>query len=124
MSIRGVGIDIEEVARVCALRDRHGARFTTRVFTDDEVAYCESRGLPAQHYAARFAAKEALSKALGTGWRGAFRWRDIEVRRDASGAPTLHVSHGLAAELAGCRLHLSLSHTATHATAMVVVENP
>jgi holo-[acyl-carrier protein] synthase len=121
--IRGLGIDIEEVDRITRLIDLHGERFTTRVFTAGEIAYCEGRALPAQHYTARFAAKEALSKAIGTGWRGAFRWQDAEVLRNAAGSPSFRLHHDLAEALAGCRVHLSLSHIATHATAVVIVED-
>ncbi len=102
-------------------------RFTERVFTTAERNYCNSRGVvAAQHYAARFAAKEALLKALGTGWRGGIAWQDIEIASRKSGAPYL-IFHGVVAELiekAGATTaHLSLSHTNQHAIAQVVLED-
>ena len=101
-------------------------RFRVRVFTDGERAYCDARGASsAQHYAARFAAKEAALKALGTGWSGGVGWRDVEVVNDASGRPEL-ILRGTALELfrlsGATRTHLSLSHTAEHAVAQVLLE--
>lgn len=101
-------------------------RFRERVFTGRERDYCEARGAAAaQHYAARFAAKEAALKALGTGWSGGVGWRDVEVVNDSSGRPGL-VLRGAALELfrlsGATRLHLSLSHTAEHAVAHVLLE--
>lgn len=101
-------------------------RFVDRVFTDAERAYCASRGgAAAQHYAARFAAKEAALKALGTGWSGPIAWRDAEVLSSGTGAPTL-LFHGHAravfTQLGATRAHLSLSHTAVHAIAQVILE--
>ena len=102
-------------------------RFGERVFTAAERAYCESRGaVAAQHYAARFAAKEAALKALQTGWRGGIAWQDVEIASRESGAPFL-ILHGLVKELfeqSGARAaHLSLSHTSEHAIAQVVLES-
>ena len=102
-------------------------RFGERVFTEAEREYCESRGesLRAQHYAARFAAKEAAFKALGTGWRDGLAWHDAEVTRDARGAPSI-VFHNFARELClrsgVTHAHLSLSHTATYAIAYLILE--
>ena len=101
-------------------------RFRTRVFTERERGYCDARGAAsAQHYAARFAAKEAALKALGTGWSGGVGWRDVEVINDSSGRPVLLLS-GTALELfrlsGATRAHLSLSHTAEHAVAQVLFE--
>lgn len=102
-------------------------RFAARVFTPGERAYCDSRGAgaAAQHYAARFAAKEAAMKALGTGWSGGLSWHDVEVVRADSGAPALALT-GRALELfrlsGANRAHLSLSHTAEHAIAQVIFE--
>ena len=101
-------------------------RFRERVFTPSERDYCDARGAAAaQHYAARFAAKEAALKALGTGWSGGVGWRDVEVANDAAGRPEL-VFRGAALELlrrsgATCA-HLSLSHTSEHAVAQVILE--
>jgi holo-[acyl-carrier protein] synthase len=123
--IVGTGIDIAEVVRVRAARARFGERFETRVFTDDEIRYCRSKPNADERFAARFAAKEAALKALGTGWRGGIRWRDVEVRREPGGRPTV-VFAGKAAEVASrlgaTRASLSLSHTAEHAIASVILE--
>src|SRR5215470_475151 len=123
--IAGTGIDVIEVERIerALTRPRIGERFRVRVFTPGEIAYCESRGRPRyQSYAARFAAKEATMKALGTGWNRHVGWNDIEVLRQRGRAPMI-VLHGKAAEFARrcgiTRIHLSLSHTASFAIAYV-----
>ena len=122
--IISTGIDIIEVARIREALKRT-ARFVDRVFTPDERAYCESRGAAAQHYAARFAAKEATLKALGTGWSGGIAWHDVEVKTHETGAPYVVLS-GEALEvfirLTGRHLHLSMSHTNEHAIAQVIIE--
>ncbi len=123
--IVSIGIDIIEVARIREVLART-LRFTERVFTEAERAYCETRGaVAAQHYAARFAAKEAMLKALQTGWRGGIAWQDIEVASRAGGAPYL-ILQGLVKELfeksGATAAHLSLSHTTQHAIAQVVME--
>jgi holo-[acyl-carrier protein] synthase len=124
--IVGTGIDLAEVPRIAQAIRRFGDRFVRRVFTDAEIRYCESVANSAERYAARFAAKEAGMKALGTGWSQGVRWRDIEVSRPPGGRPTL-LFHGKAAEFAarlGARhIALSLSHTAVQAMAQVILEN-
>jgi holo-[acyl-carrier protein] synthase len=129
MAIVGTGVDIIEVERVERALTRHvtANRFRQRVFTKNEIAYCESRGHPRyQSYAARFAAKEALMKALGTGWSRQIGWGEIEVVRRRGHAPTIML-HGKAAEFARrcniVRFHLSISHTATFAVAYVIAES-
>jgi holo-[acyl-carrier protein] synthase len=129
MAIVGTGIDIIEVGRVkrALTRQLTGKRFRQRVFTPNEIAYCEPGGRPRfQSYAARFAAKEALMKALGTGWNHNVGWGEIEVVRQRGHAPTIMV-HGKAAEFAGrcniARFHLTISHTATFAIAYVIAES-
>jgi holo-[acyl-carrier protein] synthase len=124
--IVSIGIDVIEVGRV---RDvlRRTPRFRARVFTDRERDYCDSRGAAsAQHYAARFAAKEAAMKALGTGWAGGVTWHEVEITRDDAGAPVLNFT-GRALELfrlsGATRAHVSLSHTAEHAVAQVIFES-
>jgi holo-[acyl-carrier protein] synthase len=118
------GVDITEVARIAEMIAAHGEAFWSRVFTPTERAYCERsvKRCP-EHAAARFAAKEAALKCLGTGWRDGLAWTDIEVRNDPAGKPSLHVS-GEAARLADSlgirRWHVSLSHTSTHALASVI----
>ncbi|MEO6390655.1 MAG: holo-ACP synthase [Pyrinomonadaceae bacterium] len=122
--IISTGIDIIEVARIREALKRT-ARFVDRVFTPDERAYCDSRGGAAQHYAARFAAKEAALKALGTGWSGGISWHDVEVMSRENGAPYLVLSGGALEvfhRLTGRHLHLSMSHTNEHAIAQVIIE--
>lgn len=117
-----LGLDFVEVTRVRGIMERSGDQFKERVFTEGEVAYCDSCASPAMHYAARFAAKEAVAKALGTGLSEGVFWREIEVRRDARGAPTIAL-HGGAAVKAGelgiRDWRLSLTHTADLAGASV-----
>jgi holo-[acyl-carrier protein] synthase len=118
--IVGTGIDLCEVDRIArAMASGHGQRFRDRVYTEREIAYAE-------RYAARFAAKEAGMKALGTGWSGGLGWHDLEVANLPSGRPTLRL-HGKAAEIAermGVRnISLSLTHTAQQAMAMVILES-
>jgi holo-[acyl-carrier protein] synthase len=123
--IVAIGIDIIEVARIREVLLRT-PRFADRVFTAAERAYCDGRGaVSAQHYAARFAAKEAALKALQTGWRGGISWQDVEVAARESGAPYL-IFHGQVLEIfrkfESTATHLSISHTSQHAIAQVVLE--
>ena len=124
--IVGIGIDVVEIARIRRLRERWQDRFLQRVFTEAELAYALRRHDPAQHLAARFAAKEATLKALGTGLSMGVRWREMEVRRPRGQAPCLTLS-GRTAELADARgirrLHVSLSHDAGLAVAQVLAED-
>jgi len=124
--IVGTGIDIAEVPRIRASIERFGDRFLRRVFTEGEIRYCDSKANRAERYAARFAAKEAAMKALGTGWNRGVRWRDVEVGREPGGRPTIRF-HGKAAEFAA-RMNarnasLSLSHTREQAMASVILES-
>lgn len=124
--IVGTGIDIAEVPRIEASIARFGDRFLQRIFTEGEIRYCDAKANRAERYAARFAAKEAAMKALGTGWNYGVRWRDIEVSRKPSSSPTL-LFHGKAAEFAAklraTNIALSLTHTAEEAIAQVILEN-
>jgi holo-[acyl-carrier protein] synthase len=124
--IVGTGIDIAEVPRIREAIERHGERFLKRVFTEGEIQYCESKANRVERYAARFAAKEAGMKAIGTGWNHGVRWRDIEVARKPGGRPTL-LLHGKAAEFAAklgaTNIALSLTHTAEQAMAQVILES-
>ena len=124
--IVGTGIDIAEVSRIAASIERFGDRFLRRVFTGGEIRYCESKANRAERYAARFAAKEAAMKALGTGWNNGVRWRDVEVCRQPGGRPTI-TFHGTAADIAAklgaARVALSLTHTAELAMAQVILES-
>jgi holo-[acyl-carrier protein] synthase len=123
--IISIGIDIIEVARIREVLLRT-PRFGDRVFTPAERAYCDSRGaVSAQHYAARFAAKEAALKALQTGWQGGISWQDVEVAARESGAPYL-IFHGQVLEIfrkfGATTTHLTISHTSQHAIAQVILE--
>ncbi len=121
--ILGHGVDLVQVARIQASIDRHGERFLDRVFTGAEQAYAAGSKRRVEHLAARFAAKEAALKALGTGWRSGIAWTDVEVVSQPSGAPALRIT-GRAAEIAAKRgitaWHISLSHTDQQALASVI----
>jgi holo-[acyl-carrier protein] synthase len=123
--IVSIGIDIIEIGRVREVLART-PRFRERVFTEGERAYCDARGAAAaQHYAARFAAKEAAFKALQTGWRDGLSWHHVEVTSTDAGAPLLQlVGHArqLFDAMGATHAHLSLSHTAAHAVAQVIFE--
>jgi holo-[acyl-carrier protein] synthase len=126
--IIGTGIDVIEVERIAQAlaRERTGTRFRARVFTEREVAYCESRGVARfQSYAARFASKEAAMKAMGTGWNRNVGWSEIEVVRERGKAPTIMLS-GKSAAFAARRgitvFHLSITHTTHEAIAHVIAE--
>ena len=125
MSVIGIGVDLVECARIQHSIDRFGDRFLHRVFTDGEIEYSMSMKFPARHLAARFAAKEAVSKAFGTGIGKAIGWRDIDVRKKPSGEPFL-VFSGPAQELAAKRgvtaALITLSHTEHHAMACIVLD--
>jgi holo-[acyl-carrier protein] synthase len=124
--IVGTGIDIAEVPRIEQSIARFGLRFLQRIFTEGEICYCDSKANRTERYAARFAAKEAAMKALGTGWSHGVRWRDCEVVRLPGGRPTIKF-HGKAGEIAtglGVKnAALSLSHTAEQAIAQVILES-
>ena len=124
--IVGTGIDIAEVHRIAASIERFGNRFLHRVFTEGEIRYCESKANRVERYSARFAAKEAAMKAIGTGWNHGVAWRDVEVCREPGGRPTLtfhRKAAEFAAKLGARRVSLSLTHTAEHAIAQVILEN-
>jgi holo-[acyl-carrier protein] synthase len=124
MTILGVGMDIVETKRIAESVERFGDRFLRRVFLEGEVAYARSMKFPHLHLAARFAAKEAISKAFGTGIGRELGWRDLEIVRESSGAPRVQL-HGRAEAYAKARgvqaVHVSLSHTADYGAASAVV---
>jgi holo-[acyl-carrier protein] synthase len=120
--IRGIGVDILEVERMRQAIERWGADFLSRVFTKKEIEYCNSKKERSQHFAARFAAKEAVSKALATGWSGGFRWKDVEIGNEPSGKPTVTVHENVKNLLAGSKIFLSLSHTKSTVVAFAVIE--
>ena len=123
--ILGVGIDIIEVGRIQASHEKFGERFLNRILHPGEIAYCLSHRFPAPFLAARFAAKEAISKAFGTGIGAQLGWRDMEVARRESGEPYV-ILHGggekLMRERGGRVVLISLSHTQQHATAVAILE--
>ena len=123
--IVGTGIDIAEVPRIAEAIERFGERFLQRIFTPGEIRYCDSKANSVERYAARFAAKEAAMKALGTGWNHGVRWRDCEVVRAPGGRPNI-VFHGKAGEVAAKlgvqNAALSLTHTPEQAFAQVILE--
>ena len=124
MSVIGLGVDLADTARIRSLLERNAERFTTRVFTAGERAYCDGCADPTLHYTARFAAKEAAAKALGTGFSEGVSWQDIEVVREPSGVPRVLLHRAAAekaAELGVKRILLSLTHTQTAAAAAVVM---
>lgn len=124
--IVGTGIDIAEVPRIREAIERFGSRFLERIFTAGEMHYCDSKANRMERYAARFAAKEAAMKALGTGWNHGVRWRDCEVVRAPGGRPTISF-HGKAGEFAAKmgvkNAALSISHTQDQAIAQVILES-
>jgi holo-[acyl-carrier protein] synthase len=123
--ILGTGIDLIEVARIAASFEKFGQRFVSRVLVPDEITYCLTHKYPAPFLAARFAAKEAVSKAFGTGIGAQLSWQDMEVRRKESGEPFM-VLHGKGEQLFAVRgaqrLHLSLTHTENYAAATAILE--
>lgn len=124
--IVGMGVDIIEVPRVRAAIERFGDRFLTRLFTPDEIRYCESKANKYERFAARFAAKEAALKAIGTGLSRGISWQDVEVVREPSGRPTLSFTGKageFAARLGARRSSVSLSHTEQVAFAQVILED-
>lgn len=125
MSIIGHGIDLVEIGRIARMASAHGQHFLDRCFTAAEQAYCLPAKRSHEHLAGRFAAKEAILKVLGTGWRGQIAWTDMEILNDHAGKP--HVTLGgecarVAAERGITGWHVSISHTATHAMASAIGE--
>ena len=124
MTLIGHGIDIVETKRIAESMERFGDRFLNRIFTEGEVAYARSMKYPHLHLAARFAAKEAISKAFGTGIGRELGWRDLEICRETNGAPRVQL-HGHAQVYAESRgvltIHISLSHTTDYAAASAVI---
>lgn len=119
--IDGIGIDLIEITRVRQAIDRWGDRFLGRIFTAGELDYCRRRGNPYASLAARFAAKEAVMKSMGTGWGMGVKWTEIEITQNEAGAPSVRVT-GRARELIGPKTVLvSLSHTADYAVASVTL---
>ncbi len=124
--IVGTGIDIAEVERIGKSIERFGRRFLERVFTTEEIRYCESKANKAERYAGRFAAKEAAMKAIGTGWNRGVTWHDVEVVRAPGGRPIIvfrNRAEEFLRKLGAVRAHLSITHTAESAMAQVILES-
>ena len=123
--IIGIGIDVIQNQRIHDSLTRFGPRFSNRIYTENEIAYCDKCAEPSIHYAARFAAKEAAFKALGTGWAAGVKWKDIEVHRLPSGKPELQL-YGEALQRATTmgakRFHVSLTHDQLVSSAIVILE--
>jgi holo-[acyl-carrier protein] synthase len=123
MEIVGIGTDIVECLRVGRMIEQHGELFLSRVYTEREIHYCQARKRSLEHFAGRWAAKEAILKCLGTGWRKGLAWTDMEIRNDANGQPHIHLC-GAAKDQAQTLLitdiHISISHCRAYATAHAV----
>ena len=120
MNVVGIGTDIVECLRIAQMIERHGELFITRVYTPHEIEYCRARKAATQHYAGRWAAKEAVLKAMGTGWARGISWRDIEVRNELGGRPHIALGGGareVCERLGIGEMLISISHCRTHATA-------
>jgi len=127
MKIIGIGTDIVECLRIAQMVERHGELFVGRVYTAQEIDYCSSRKAATQHYAGRWAAKEAVLKALGTGWVRGITWRDVEVRNHSSGKPTIALGGGareVCERLGIAEILISISHCRSHATATAIAVGP
>lgn len=126
MAVVALGLDLVQIDRLAEMLERRGDRLLERLFTDAERAYCDRRKRRATHYAGRFAVKEAVMKALGTGWAQGVRWRDIEVVRQPGRAPELAL-HGASARIARergiARIHITITHDAGLAAAVAVAES-
>ena len=123
VSTHAVGIDVIEIDRVGEVLARILERFLARVYTPEEIQYCQRRKQATQHFAGRWAAKEAILKALGTGWRRGISWRDIDVRNEPSGKPTVAVRGGakdVIEQLGIAEIQISISHCRSHATAFAI----
>jgi holo-[acyl-carrier protein] synthase len=124
--VLGIGTDLVEVHRIRESISRFGDRFISRIYTDREQVYCRSKANAAERFAARFAAKEAGMKAIGTGWRLGVTWRDFEVANEPSGRPTLRlygVAQKVAKDLGVQHISLSLTHTGQAGFAIVILED-
>ena len=120
--IEGVGVDVVEIRRLQRAIDQWGNFFLHKIFTDRELAYAQSKKNPLPHIAARFAVKEAVAKALSTGWSGGFRWKDVEVENNPSGKPSVVLNGQVKDLLKGSRILVSISHSENVVVAFAVIE--
>jgi len=120
--IEGVGVDVVELGRLQEAVGKWGDVFLQKIFTGREIRYARSKKDPLPHIAARFAVKEAVAKALATGWSGGFRWKDVEVENDLSGKPSVILYGRLKELLAGSRILISISHSESVVVAFAVIE--
>jgi len=123
--IFGVGIDLVEIGRIETILNKWEEKFLCRIYSAEEIRYCNERARPAVYFAARFAVKEAFLKAIGLGMGGGVRFRDIETTHDERGKPMLKLAGGASSFLEAREIrsvHLSISHTNAHATAIVILE--
>lgn len=123
MEIVGIGTDIVECVRIARMIEQHGELFLTRVYTAREIRYCQARKHSTEHFAGRWAAKEAIMKCLGTGWRRGLCWTDLEVRNETEGAPRVHIggaARDIAEQLRISDILLSISHCRAYATAYAI----
>ncbi len=119
----GIGTDITECLRIARMIERHGDLFINRVYTADEIHYCRNHKQSTEHFTGRWAAKEAILKALGTGWRRGISWRDVEILNEPGGKPIVNVHGGaksVVEQLGITRMLITISHCRTHATAFAI----
>jgi len=122
-NIIGIGTDITECLRIARMIERHGELFLNRVYTPEEIRYCRDRKQQTEHFTGRWAAKEAILKAMGTGWRRGISWRDVEIRNERGGKPIAVIRGGArdACDQQGIsKILITISHCHTHATAFAV----
>jgi holo-[acyl-carrier protein] synthase len=123
MEILGIGTDVTECLRIARMIERHGDLFINRVYTPNEIRYCQNRKQATQHFTGRWAAKEAILKALGTGWRRGIAWCDMEIHNEPGGKPLVAVRGGVqevVEQLGVAEIQVSISHCRTHATAIAI----
>ncbi len=121
--VKGIGVDIVEVSRIQKAIEQYGERFLKRVFTESEIQYCESfREKKYLHYAARFAAKEAFSKAIGTGFTDGFKLNEVGIKNLENGKPQIFLLGGLKEKYSNFQMYVSLSHSDSYAVATVIIE--
>ena len=120
--IKGIGIDVVEIARLQRVINKWGEAFLDKIFTARELTYARSRKDPTPHIAARFAVKEAVAKALSTGWSGSFRWKDVEVENNAAGKPSVALYGQVKESLKGNNVLVSISHSENVVVAFAIIE--